>query len=121
MRVRGRLDSDGPVEWSKGRGKGGRKLRPTQGLLPKDSIQPRGRAVLEAKKLRRKDWSDWLNMYKSQTEALLKKIKKRDVKCPECNDLIQKKSFLKHRTERGCPRIDLRIKMSNWSVETYLN
>ena len=121
MRVRGRVDSDGAVEWSKGRGKGGRKLRPTQGLLPKDRIQPRGRAVLEAKKLRRKDWSDWLNMYKSQTEALLKKIKKRDVKCPECNDLIQKKSFLKHRTERGCPRIDLRIKMSNWSVETYLN
>ena len=59
-------------------------------------------------------------MYKKQTEAVLKRVKKRDVKCPECNDLIQRKSFLKHRTERGCPRIDLRIKMSNWSVENYL-
>ena len=53
--------------------------------------------------------------------ALLKKIKKRDVKYPECNDLIQKKLFLKQRTERGCPRIGLQIKMSNCSVETYLN
>ena len=51
MRVRGRVDSDGDVEWTKGRGKGGRKLRPTQGLLPKDRVQPRGRAVLDAKKL----------------------------------------------------------------------
>ena len=48
MRVRGRVDSDGALEWSKCRGKGGRKLRPTQGLLPKDRILPRGRAVLEA-------------------------------------------------------------------------
>ena len=85
------------------------------------NVQPRGRAVLDAKKLRRKDWSDWLSMYKKQTEAVLKRVKKRDVKCPECNDLIQRKSSLKHRSERGCPRNDLRIKMSNLSVENYLN
>ena len=115
------------ADWSKGRGKGGRKLRPTQGLLPKDGRRPptndppkRGKIILEAKKLRRKDWSEWLQMYKTQTEAILLKAKKRELKCPECSEIVPKKSFLKHRTERGCTRLDLRIKMAHWSVENYM-
>ena len=72
------------------------------------------------KKQRRNDWQEWVKNYKMQTERLLKKTKKREIKCPECDDIIQKTSFLKHRTERGCLNLDPKLKMGNWDIENYL-
>ena len=77
-RARKNVQESHNTSWTKGRGKGGRKLRPTQGLLPLNrrrvsiDTAPRGKLILEAKKLRRQDWSDWLKRYKTQTETMLK-------------------------------------------------
>ena len=69
---------------------------------------------------RRNDWQEWVKHYKMQTENLIKKSRKPELKCPECEVNVSKSSFLKHRTERGCINIDPKLKMGNWTLENYL-
>ena len=51
---------------------------------------------------------------------MIKKCKKKEIKCPECEEIVLKQSFLKHGTERGCLNIDPKLKMGNWDLENYL-
>ena len=90
-------------------------------MVSKDSLAPRGKTVIEAKKNRRNDWQDWVKNYQIQTERLIKKTRRGEIKCPECTENISKKSFMKHRTERGCLNIDPKLKMGNWTLENYLH
>ena len=77
-------------------------------------------AVIEAKKERRNDWQNLIKTYKKQTEGMIKKCKKKKIECPECEEIVLKQSFLKHRTERGCLNIDPKLKLGNWDLENYL-
>ena len=102
-----------------GRGKGGKRLGIRGGLINKDRLGPRSKTITEAKKLRRQDWQEWVKTYKKQTEEYIKKARKSEIKCSECEEIILKKSYLKHRTERGCHNLDPKLKMSNWTLENY--
>ena len=106
--------------WTKGRGKGGKRMGIRGGLVNKDCLPPRGKAVIDAKRNRRNDWQEWVKNYKMQSERLIKKTKKGELKCPECEEMILKQSFLKHRTERGCINLDPKLKMGNWTLENFL-
>ena len=110
----------GAAGWTKGRGKGGKRMGIRGGLVSKDCLPPRGKAIIDAKRNRRNDWQEWVKNYKMQTENLIKKARKTELKCPECEENISKSSFLKHRTERGCINLDPKLKMGNWTIENYL-
>jgi len=106
--------------WTRGRGKGGKRMGIRGGLVSKDSLPPRGKTVIDAKKHRRNDWQEWVKNYKIQTEKMIKKSKKKEIKCPECEENILKQSFIKHRTERGCMNLDPKLRMGNWDLGNYL-
>ena len=101
------------------KGKGGRRLGIRGGLVDKDNLPgPRSTARKAATKARKEDWQKWVNRYTKETEDLVKKCKRENLKCPECKEKLSKSIFVNHRL-RNCPLPDLKLKMSNWELTNY--
>ena len=104
----------------RGIGKGGRKLGIRGGLVDKNNLPgPRSTVGREARKARREDWTSWCKNYTRATNDLIKKSKKDFVKCTECQELVGKTVFDKHRT-RNCVNLDPKLKLCNWDLANYL-
>ena len=107
----------------KGRGKGGKKLGVRGGLINKDNlvnVGPRSRTAEVARQSRKQDWKEWLEKFKSETQAKVDKCRRDNITCPECREKISLVTFYNHRTKGGCTKAEPRLKMSNWSLDEYL-
>ena len=90
------------------------------GLVDKNHLPgPRSNAGKGGRQARREDWTLWCENYSRATENLIRKCKKDKIKCPECQEKIDKNVFDKHRT-RNCMNIDPKLKLSNWDLGNYL-
>ena len=119
QRRTGRGARGGRGQRGAGVGKGGRKLGIRGGLVDKDSLPgPRSAARKSANKARKEDWQRWLSRYTKETEKLIEKSKRENIKCPECKEKITKSVFLNHRL-RNCPQLDPKVKMGNWDISNY--
>ena len=117
---RGRGGLEGAEAVRPGIGKGGRKLGIKGGLVDKDRLLPgpRSTARKAATKARREDWQHWVSRYTKETEKMIGKCRRENIKCPECKELLDKSVFLNHRL-RNCPQQDLKLKMGNWDISNY--
>ena len=103
----------------RGVGKGGRKLGVRGGLVDKNNLRPRPKITTDVRKARKAAWQKWLNIYTTETEKIMKKTKKENVKCPECHEKVMKTVFISHRT-KNCLEQDPRVKMASWDLLDYV-
>ena len=80
---------------------------------------PRTTIGRDARKARKEDWQKWVKIYTIETEKMIKKTQRDYVKCPECQERIDKTGFLKHRM-RNCQERDSKLLMSSWDLGNYI-